>query len=82
MEMSQGNSLYSYHEQKVILLSFAKMENRRAVKGPVCWIVTSRWEEDVWRKCRMLNMVQTLCTHVCKLKMRPIESIPGMQVVI
>jgi hypothetical protein len=28
--------------------------------------------------CGKMNMVQILCTHVCKWKMRPVETIPGM----
>jgi hypothetical protein len=32
MEMSQGNSLYSYLKQNIIFFSFTKSENRRAEK--------------------------------------------------
>jgi hypothetical protein len=33
----------------------------------------------MWREgYRRMNMVQILCTHVCKWKMIPVETIPGM----
>jgi hypothetical protein len=34
--------------------------------------------QEVGTGCRRVNMVQILCTHVCKWKMRPVETIPGM----
>jgi hypothetical protein len=39
---------------------------------------SSRRGEDVEKECRRVNIVQILCTHVCKWKMRPVETIPGM----
>jgi hypothetical protein len=59
MEMSQGNSLYSYPKQ--ICHSFLqKTENSRAV--PVGGV------EEVGRGCRGVNMVQIFCIHGCKWK--------------
>jgi hypothetical protein len=40
---------------------------------------TSGRREEVGKGCRRMNMVQILCTHVCKWKMRPVETIPGME---
>jgi hypothetical protein len=34
--------------------------------------------EDKRKGCRRVNMVEILCIHVCKGKMRPVETIPGM----
>jgi hypothetical protein len=34
----------------------------------------------VWKGCRRMNIVQILCTHVCKWKMITIETTPGMGV--
>jgi hypothetical protein len=30
-------------------------------------------------RCGRVNMVQILCTHVYKRKMRPVETVPGME---
>jgi hypothetical protein len=32
----------------------------------------------VGRGCRRVKMVQILCAYICKWKMRPVETIPGM----
>jgi hypothetical protein len=32
-----------------------------------------------WKVCRRVNMVQILCTHVCKWKNETVESIPGIE---
>jgi hypothetical protein len=42
-----------------------EQEDSRVLSGGV---VTSGREEDVGRGYRRVNMVQILCTHVCKLK--------------
>jgi hypothetical protein len=34
--------------------------------------------EEVGKEYRRVNMVQLLCTHVCKWKMIPIENSSGM----
>jgi hypothetical protein len=53
------------------------MENRRAEQ-----VLTGVWYqlewEDVGRGCRRVNMMQILCTHACKWKMRLVETILGM----
>jgi hypothetical protein len=36
-----------------------------------------QWEGEVGKELQMLNMVQILCTYVCKWKMISIETIPG-----
>jgi hypothetical protein len=36
-------------------------------------------EEDIGKECRKVNLVQILCTHVCKWKNRSAETIPGME---
>jgi hypothetical protein len=67
MEMSQGNSLCSYLKQKNVFFSFAKSQNERTEQ------VLSRGlvpvvGEDVGKGFRRVNIVQILCTHVCKWK--------------
>jgi hypothetical protein len=37
------------------------------------------WEGCRERIYRRVNIVQILCTHVCKWKLIPIETIPGME---
>jgi hypothetical protein len=36
-------------------------------------------EEDVEKRCREVNIVKILCTHVCKGKIMPVETISGMR---
>jgi hypothetical protein len=64
MEMSQGNSPYGYLKQtKMSFFFFYKVENRRAEQ--VLSVGGGRkWEKGYGR----VNMVQILCTHVCKWK--------------
>jgi hypothetical protein len=68
MEMAQGNSLYSYLKQIKMLFhfSFTKQEGRT---GPVWGFGTSGRGEVAGKVRRRVNMVQILCTHVCKWKM-------------
>jgi hypothetical protein len=41
--------------------------------------VCYQWEgKDVGKGCGRMSMVQILCAHVCKWKMIPVETIPGM----
>jgi hypothetical protein len=35
--------------------------------------------EEVGNMCGRVNMVQILCTHVCKWKMISFETIPGIE---
>jgi hypothetical protein len=72
MEMSQGNSLH--YLKNAIFFSFTKLEEGRT--GPAWVVGIRRREEDVERGCRRVNMVQILCTHVCKWKN---DTIPGME---
>jgi hypothetical protein len=75
MEISQGNSLYSYLKQtKMSFFFFCKIggQNRSCLGG----IGTSGREEEVGKGCGKVNIVQILCTHVWKWKMIPIETIP------
>jgi hypothetical protein len=34
--------------------------------------------EDIKKGCRRVNMVEILCTYICKWKMRLVETLPGM----
>jgi hypothetical protein len=39
-----------------------------------------QWEaEDIREGGWRVDMVEIFCTHVCKWKMRPVETIPGME---
>jgi hypothetical protein len=40
---------------------------------------TSRRGVEVGKGGRRMNMVQIMCTHVCKAKMLPVETIPGVR---
>jgi hypothetical protein len=69
MEMSQRNYLCSYLKQaKMSLFSFAKSQNRRAehVLYGGRGVGTNESGKDVGKECRKVNIVQILCTHVCK----------------
>jgi hypothetical protein len=75
MEMSQGNSLYTYLKQtkNVTFILFTKSENRRAEQSswgnsPFWSVVTSGSGEDVEKGLERLNIVQILYIHVCKWK--------------
>jgi hypothetical protein len=35
--------------------------------------------ENVGKGCGRVNIVHILCTHLCKWKMKPMETIPGME---
>jgi hypothetical protein len=76
--MSQGNPLYSYFKQTKASLyfSFTKLQGGR---GPV-WGSCFQWWGNVEKDCRRVNIVHILCTHVCKWKMIPVETIPGIGV--
>jgi hypothetical protein len=66
IEMSQGNSLCSYLKQAkmsffFLFFSSTKLENRRVEE--VCVL-----GEVVEKGCRRVNMVQILCTYICRCK--------------
>jgi hypothetical protein len=57
---------------------FTKMENRKAEQ--TCLRGWYQWEgEDTRKGCRRVNMVEILCTHISKWKMKPAETILGME---
>jgi hypothetical protein len=68
MEMSQINSLYSYLKQtKMSFFFFTKLENRRVEQ--VLFGGWFQWKvKDIETGYRRVNMVQVLCTNVCKWK--------------
>jgi hypothetical protein len=73
MEMSQGNTLYSYLKLIKMSLFFpTKSENRRAEQVLLGWMGESGWYqwegEYVGNGYKRVKMVQILCTHVCKWK--------------
>jgi hypothetical protein len=39
---------------------------------------TSGRGEDIKKRCRMVNIMEILCTHVYKWKNETVETIPGM----
>jgi hypothetical protein len=49
---------------------FTKLENKRVEFFLTGGIGSSGSEENVGKVCRGVNMVQMLCTHVCKWKKR------------
>jgi hypothetical protein len=76
MEISHGNSLYSYPYLKLaktscflsfIFFSSTKSENRRAEQVLQGGGAGTSWRGEVAEKGgRRMNMVQIMCTHVCK----------------
>jgi hypothetical protein len=48
--------------------SFTKLEKRRAEQVGWGWYQWDGVEEDVGNGCRRVNIVQILCTHLCKCK--------------
>jgi hypothetical protein len=54
------------NKQKYRFFSFTKLEEGRT--GPEWGGGTSGREEDVGKSCRRVNIVQILCTYVCKWK--------------
>jgi uncharacterized Fe-S cluster-containing MiaB family protein len=69
MALSQVNSLYNYLKQtKISFFLFIKSENRRA-EQVLSEVLVAVWKgEEVEKGCGMMNMVEILCTHVCKWK--------------
>jgi hypothetical protein len=69
IEMSQGNSLYSYLKQTIIL--FLLQNWRSGWQNTSCggWFVgTIERVEDVGKGYKRINTVLVLCTHVRKWK--------------
>jgi hypothetical protein len=73
MEISQGNSLGSYLYLKQAKMYFFPLQNQRTrglnrfCRGVVVVVVviSGRWKM-VGKGYRRVNMVQILCTHLCK----------------
>jgi hypothetical protein len=65
MELSQGNSLYSYLKQKWHFFSFTKSEYRRAEQVLWWWerVGASGRGKKVGKGCRRVNIVQ-YCVHM------------------
>jgi hypothetical protein len=66
MEMSQGNSFYSYLK-KLSLFSFTKLESRRTEQVLSVCLVPVEGRRGV-EGCRRVNVLEILCTRVCKQK--------------
>jgi hypothetical protein len=67
--------------KNVILFFFYKIAEQEGETSPV-WgrgIGTSGSRENVEKGCRKGSILQILCTHVCKWKMIPVETTPGME---
>jgi hypothetical protein len=68
--MKIENSLCSYHKQVKLpfLFSFRKLENRRVeqILPGLGGVGTSGREEEVGKWHGRMNIMQILCTHVCK----------------
>jgi hypothetical protein len=69
MEISQGNSLNLtiLNKQKCCFV-FYKNEKQESRTDLVSGVGTSGSGKDVEKGCRRVNMVQILCTPVCKWK--------------
>jgi hypothetical protein len=80
MEMSQGNSVYSYLTQTtVFFLLLKKWENQR-VEQVLSGRMVPGTGEDIRKVCRRVNIVQILYTHLPKWKMVSVETIAGKEV--
>jgi hypothetical protein len=51
-----------------LLFSSYRIREEEGRTGPAWGVGTGRRGEKVRRGCRRVNMVQILCTHVCKWK--------------
>jgi hypothetical protein len=69
MKMSQRNFLCSYFKkQKCHFVSFTKLENRRAEHVLLGGYGISGRGEEGEKGSGRVNIVQILCTHVCKCR--------------
>jgi hypothetical protein len=64
MEMSQGNSLHSYLKQTFFFPKNEEQEVLSVQNRPCLRVDTSGSGDDVRKKCRRVNVVEILCTHV------------------
>jgi hypothetical protein len=81
MEMSQRNSLCSYlNTQKCHLFFYYKIGAQEGKTGPVGsgGELVPVGGEKRWGNGMGMNMVQILCTHVCKWKSESVETLLGM----
>jgi hypothetical protein len=59
-------------------MSFLNLKIReQESRASLVWGCWYQWE-DMRKGYRRANMVQKLCTHVCKWKNGPVETIPGI----
>jgi hypothetical protein len=78
MEISKGNSLYSYLKKHKCHFFFYKIREQEGRTNSV-WKDWYQWERGGYRERAWgVNVRQILCTNVCKWKIKPIEAIPGM----
>jgi hypothetical protein len=68
MEMSEGNSLCSYLKQAKMSFCFLIQNQRTGGRNRSCWELVPAGAGECRERCRRVNMVQILCTHVCKWK--------------
>jgi hypothetical protein len=69
MKMSQEKPMYSYLKQtKMSFFFFYKIREQEGRIGPVWGLATNGRGENVGKGYRRVNMVQILCTHICKWK--------------
>jgi hypothetical protein len=77
--MSQGNSLCSYLKlTKNVILFLYKVREQGDTTHPSWRIGTSGRGEGVGERHSKVTIVQILCSHVCKWKNIPVETVPGM----
>jgi hypothetical protein len=67
METSHGNSLCSYLKQTKMSFFFFYRMAEQVLPGDG-GVGTSGRGEEKQKECRRVNIVQVLCTHVCKWK--------------
>jgi hypothetical protein len=80
LEMSKETPRVAVLKNKNIIFFFYKIVEQEGRTGPVWQVGTGERGEEVGKDCRRVNMVQILCTHLCKWKNGPVETIPGMGV--
>jgi hypothetical protein len=69
LEVPKENPVSSYLDQtKMLFFSFTKPENKRAEQILPGGVGTSGSGEEVGKRCRRMDVVEILCTHVCKQK--------------
>jgi hypothetical protein len=68
MEVPQGNTLCFLNKQKCHFIFFYTIGEQEGRTGPVEGVGTSGRGDEVGKGHGRVNMVQILCTHVCKWK--------------